>query len=294
MKLTLEAIKIIDTIAKAGSFSKASEILHKAPSTISYSVAKIEEQMGISFFDRNGPHVSLTPMGSLLLEEGRTLLTAVADLETRLHKMASGIEVELNIAFDSAFPIEQIAALFTRFKESPVATELNISREVMMGTWEALLKFRADIIVGVGEGPSGGGYSTYPIGVVPFIFCVAPHHPLAKRVQPLTKHDLMEFPAIVLADSARYMPLRTSGLHEGQKRITVGTMDDKILLQAKGVGHGFVPKHCVRHYLRSGELVALEVSEPHRDETLYLAWRTHDEGIALNWWKEALAEKWLS
>lgn len=294
MKLTLEAIKIIDTIAQSGSFSKASEILHKAPSTISYSVSKIEEQMGFQFFERNGPHVTLTALGTLLLEEGRMLLTAVTDLETRLNKMASGIESSINLAFDAIFPLEKASILLRKFKESSVATEVNITREVMMGTWESLMKFRADLIVAVGEGPEGGGYSTYPIGVIPFVFCVAPYHPLAKKALPLTKCDLLDYTAVILSDSARYMPLRTVGVYEGQKRITVNTLEDKILLQKRGIGHGFLPKYAVRHELKSGELIELPVMEAHKDETLYLAWRTHDEGLALNWWKDALGKEWIS
>lgn len=294
MKLTLEAIKIIDTIAKAGSFTKASEILHKAPSTISYSVSKIEEQMGITFFERSGPHVSLTTMGMVLLEEGRILLTAASDLEARLHKMASGIEVSINIAFDAIFPIALISPLLSKFKASAVDTEVNILREVLTGTWEALLKFRADLVVAVGEGPSGGGYNTYPIGVIPFVCCVSPNHPFANANAPLTKRDLLEHTAIVLADSARYFPLQSAGLFEGQKRITVNTLEDKIQLQVMGLGHGFLPLPSVKHLLRVGSLVEVPVKEIHKEATLYLAWRTHDEGLALNWWREALADNWVS
>ncbi len=63
LKLTLEAIQIVSTIAREGSFSAAAEILHKVPSTISYSVARLEEQLGVTLFRRNGPKVTLTPAG---------------------------------------------------------------------------------------------------------------------------------------------------------------------------------------------------------------------------------------
>lgn len=294
MKLTLEAIKIIDTIAKSGSFTKASEILHKAPSTISYSVSKIEEQMGIQFFERNGPHVTLTAMGGILLEEGRVLLTAVSDLEERLHKMAKGVEESITIVIDAIFPIEVFYPLLAEFKKSAVSTEVNLIREVLTGSWEALLKFRADLVIAFGEGPTGGGYSTYPIGVIPFVFCVAPNHPLAKIDKELTKQDLLEYMGIVLADSARYFPTHSAGLFEGQKRITVNTLADKIQLQVAGIGHGFLPKHSVKHLLRTGALIEKPVKERHKDATIYLAWRTHDNGLALNWWKEALSENWIN
>lgn len=294
MELTLEAIRIIDTIAEVNSYEQASEILQTPAATLIEEIRAIEKKMGLTFFEQREDQLILTSIGELLLEEGRILLGAVTDLEARLQKMAGGVEVELNIVFDELFPLEEIMSLFSRFKNSTVATELNIRREVMMGAWEALLKFRADIIVAVGEGPSGGGYRTYPIGVVPFIFAVAPHHPLAKKEAPLTKHDLLKYPAIMLSDSARTLPKRQRTPHEWEKMITVNRLEDKIALQVAGVGHGFLPKKQAQAYLDAGTLVTREVVQGYREETLYLAWRTHDEGLALNWWKEALAEKWLS
>ena len=52
----------------------ASERLHKVPSTISYAVGKLEEQLGLALFTRNGPRVALTPAGHELLKEGRWLI----------------------------------------------------------------------------------------------------------------------------------------------------------------------------------------------------------------------------
>ena len=62
-KLTLEAIELVDTIDRHGSFAAAAERLHKVPSTVSYAINKLEEQLGLAVFTRNGPRVSLTPAG---------------------------------------------------------------------------------------------------------------------------------------------------------------------------------------------------------------------------------------
>ena len=39
LRLSLEALQIVDAIDRRGSFSSAGKELHKVPSTISYSVA---------------------------------------------------------------------------------------------------------------------------------------------------------------------------------------------------------------------------------------------------------------
>lgn len=293
LRLSLDAIHTIDTIARAGSFSAAAEILHKVPSTISYTVGKLEEQMGILFFERNGPHVKLTSIGQELLDEGRCLLTAATDLEMRLYKMARGVEIELNITLDTLFPLSALVDEIKAFNLAPEYTRLHFQYEVMTGTWEALMQRRADLVIAVGQGPAGGGYKTYPVGSLPFVFCVSPDHPLAKEPQPLSKNQLLQHTAIVIADSARHLPLRTTGLYDGQKQITVSSLKDKIVLQKAGVGHGFIPKAYIEHELQQGELVELAVAEPKADEIFYLAWRTNENGMALNWWKDRLSRQWL-
>lgn len=55
LKLSLDALQILDAIDRRGSFAGAGKALHKVPSTISYTVAKLEEDLGVQLFDRIGP-----------------------------------------------------------------------------------------------------------------------------------------------------------------------------------------------------------------------------------------------
>lgn len=292
-RLTLEAIQTIDAIARTGSFSAASASLHKVPSTISYNVGKLEEQMNIRFFERNGPHVALTAIGKALLDEGRCLLAAADDLELKLQRMAQGVETELTVALDELLPLAAFSEDIRAFQQTGYATRLHFQHEVLTGAWEALMQRRADLVIAAGEGPSGGGYKNYAVGAVPFAFCIASGHPLAKEQEPLKKNQLLEHMAIVIADSARHLPLRTTGLYSGQRQITVGNLADKIALQKQGIGHGFLPRPCIKRELESGDLIEKEVVEPKADEVFYLAWRTGEDGIALDWWRQRLMREWL-
>jgi len=81
LKLSLDALEIVDTIARKGSFAGAAKELFRVPSTISYTVSKLEEELGVQLFERMGPKVALTLAGHELLKEGRFLLKAASDLE---------------------------------------------------------------------------------------------------------------------------------------------------------------------------------------------------------------------
>ena len=63
LKLSLEALQIIDAIDRRGSFAKAAQELHRVPSTISYTVARLEEDLDLQVFERHGPRILLTPAG---------------------------------------------------------------------------------------------------------------------------------------------------------------------------------------------------------------------------------------
>jgi DNA-binding transcriptional LysR family regulator len=294
MKLSLEAIQIIDAIDRTGSMSGAAELLHRVPSTISYAVGKLEEQLNLKLFERNGPKLSLTPAGNALLNEGRLLLHAFGDLESRLYKIASGYEAELTVVFDSLIPSRVFINDLHEFNTLECGTRIRFTTEVMSGVWEALREERADIVVAVGDCPNWSGYQVRQIDTVDFAFCVAPVHPLAKVDQPIKTDMLHRHTVIAVADSARSLPAKTVGLLSGQKRITVPNIDTKIQFQRAGLGFGFLPRRLVAQDLDTGSLMELQVEEARPSEPVWLAMRTANKGEAANWWYQTLSRPLLS
>ncbi|RSZ57912.1 LysR family transcriptional regulator [Massilia atriviolacea] len=289
LKLSLEALLIIDAIDRRGSFSKAGQELHRVPSTISYTVGKLEDDLGVQVFERKGPRILLTPAGRELLTEGRYLLKAAHDLEHRVRRVASGWETELGIGIDSMFSAQALSGDIRAFYQVAEQTRLRVVQETLSGPWEALLDRRVDLLVGVaGDGPAGGGYVARPIGTMLFVFAVAPQHPLAGLPEPLSRNQLQNHRAIVVADSARNMPARTVGLLLGQDALTVPTMQAKFDLQLAGLGFGFLPESCARPAIERGLLVEKQVEEVRSAETFYVAWRVGEEGAALRWWRERM------
>lgn len=287
LRLSLEALQIVEAIARRGSFSAAGKEMFRVPSTISYTVSKLEEDLGVQLFERFGPKVVLTPAGEELLKEGRYLLKAAGDLECRVRRVADGWETELAIGMDSLLSPIGLKKDIEAFYTVADRTRLRIVREALSGTWEALLDRRVDLLIGAaGDGPSGGGYTAEPIGTISFVFTVAPTHPLAKARHTLSKADLHDYRAVSVSDSARQLEARTVGLLFGQETLSVPDMLTKYEFQVAGLGFGFLPEDCARPAIASGLLVEKKVKEPKPDETFYLAWRTGDEGAALRWWIE--------
>ena len=290
IKLSLDSLEVLDAIASKGSFAAAADSLFRVPSAITYTVRKLEEDLGVSLFNRSGHRAELTEAGAELLREGRHLLIAAAELECRVRRVASGVETELTIAVSDLFKLEAIFPILNAFYAQNFGTRIKLLREVFGGGWDALVSGRADIALGVpGDGPPGGGYTTKPIGTIEFIYAVSSNHPLAKLPEPLQNLDIMKYRSISAADSSRNLAPRTSGILTGQDVLTVPDMQSKLQAQISGLGVGYLPKKLAEQYIATGELVARLVAEPRHEVTSFLAWRSIG-GKSQQWLLEQLQQ----
>jgi DNA-binding transcriptional LysR family regulator len=295
MRLSLDALMVIDAIDRKGSFAAAAHELHRVPSAVTYTVQKLEEDLDVLLFDRRGHRAKLTVAGHELLTEGRHLLRAAGELESRIKRVATGWEAELRIAYDGILPAAAMLQLAQNFYSQNSDTRLRFSNEVLGGCWDALASGRADLAIGAsGEGPSGGGYQTRPLGEIDWVFAVAPSHPLASAAEPLRRDDIVNHRAIAVADSSRNLPPRTTGLLSGQDTLTIADAGIKLQAQAMGLGIGYLPQCLAESAVNRGELIIKQTEEAKVSQMLFLAWRTAHRGKALKWFvDQVFVPGWL-
>jgi len=51
--LTLDALRTLDAIDRRRSFAAAADELFRVPSAVSYTINKLEEELGVALFDRS-------------------------------------------------------------------------------------------------------------------------------------------------------------------------------------------------------------------------------------------------
>ncbi len=304
--LTPDALAMMDTIARTGSFAAAARALGKVPSALTYSVRQLEDALDVLLFDRRSRQAQLTAAGEELLNEGRRLLAEMDAVAQRVRRVSTGWETELTIAADdvlSRLTLLELCEAFYALRpsgdgEPGPGTRLRLRTEVMAGTWEALVSGQADLALGVpADTPAPPGIELKVLGDLNFVFVMAPHHPLAALPEPLTDDEIVRHRAVAVADSAMRLTPITVNLLPGQDVLTVSSMQAKIEAQLRCLGCGFVPEPLVREHLRHGHLVARQVKRHQRVGSMAYAWRSTavpqpkkaPQGLALAWWLEQLA-----
>ena len=292
--VTLEALRVLQAIDEKGSFAAAADALFKVPSALTYTVQKLESDLGVSLFDRKGQKAIMTSAGRMLLKDGRELLLATSRLEQKVRQVESGWETHITIAKDTIIPDEPLFNVLSEFCQMDKQVEFSIVDEALGGGWDALYSQRADIAIGVTGDVAKGVYNLDVIGEVEFVFAVSNDHPLADFVGIVEANHISEFPAIIVADSSRTLPQRSSGLFESKQQIRVGSMASKVQAQRQGLGVGFLPLHMAKPWLDSGELVAKATSIPRPPIPVYMAYEKGKDGRGLKWLSEKLAQvQWI-
>jgi DNA-binding transcriptional LysR family regulator len=152
MKLSFEVLEALDAIDRTGTFAEAAELLHRVPSSLSYLVQKLESDLEVNLFDRSGRRAKFTHAGRVVVEEGRRLLQGAEELELKAKRVQHGWEADLRICIDEILPFDAIWPHVHAFYDMNMETRLRLSREVLGGTWDALITRRADLVVGAASG----------------------------------------------------------------------------------------------------------------------------------------------
>ncbi|MCX7067140.1 MAG: LysR family transcriptional regulator [Methylococcales bacterium] len=289
--ITLDALEVLDAIERKGSFAAAANELFRVPSAISYSIQKLEQDLNVVLFRKEGRRAVLTPAGKVLLEQGREILQATERLAMITKKTHSGWEAVFNIAIDSILEFDFIYPLIAQFYEILPDIEINLYEEVLGGTQEALTSNRVDLVIGTGtEFLPSHGINYQKIQEIEWIFAVAPEHELTKTTLPLSRQLIEQHRFIVVRDSSKNQAPQSQRVFSKRPVLSVPSITAKIQAQCLGLGVGFLPAHRIHDVLAQGLLIALPLEEPIPPLALYMAWKTNNKGKVLRWFIEQLSQ----
>ncbi|HEX6138124.1 MAG TPA: LysR family transcriptional regulator [Casimicrobiaceae bacterium] len=255
-RITLEQWQALVAVVDAGSYAKASEMLHKSQSTVTYAVQKLETLLGVKAFEIRGRKAVLTPTGDLLQRRARILLEEARGIERASRLVSAGWEAGIAVAADIVFPYWLLLQCFDRFGAESPHTRIELIESVLAGTTEALAGGRADLAL---AGRIPPGYVADPLVRLRTIPVAHPDHPLHRLGRPPTLRDLRAHRQLIVRESDALRA--TKATLEAPQRWTVSHMSTSIVAAVQGFGYGWYPEEKIRPELAAGTLKALPMRE---------------------------------
>ena len=257
--MTLDQLRVLVTIADAGSFSAAGRRLGRVQSAISQSVRTLEETQGVELFDRSSRKPALTPVARVLVDQARVVLACADRFAAIAAGTRTGLEPALTLAIDPLVPtaplIDSLRELRDTFPDLPVS----FSTEGVGGA-EARLRDRSASLAFCLLLPSvPADLMAYPLTDLKLVPVVAAEHPLARLGRTVHRADLEAHVQLVLSsfDGAAGPSYGVVGTLVW-RFVDLGRRLDFLLA---GFGWCKMPPFVADPHLQSGRLRRLEIAD---------------------------------
>ncbi|WP_061009262.1 LysR family transcriptional regulator [Vibrio sp. CUB2] len=288
--ITLEALHILDAIDRRGSFAAAANELDRAPSSLSYQIQKLEQDLDIIIFDRSGHKAHFTEAGKLILERGRAILQASEKLVNDATLLANGWELDITVAFDGIIPIANFFPMVDALSNVS-STRIRLQEEILAGSWESLNTGRSDLLVCPALDTLPQDVKAEKIGKLSMVWVAAADHYVHKRSGEFDDAAREKYRVIAIADTAREQPALSINVMQKQPRLTVTNFSAKVEALLSGLGIGTLPTQVALPLVESGQLKYIDGAES-KPIDIILAWRRNTMGEAKSWCVQYLKKNW--
>ncbi|WP_245437936.1 LysR family transcriptional regulator [Mesorhizobium sp. WSM4312] len=123
----LRQLRYFITVAETGNVGRAAEILHISQSPLSRQIIQLEEQLGVTLFERAKQRVHLNAEGRAFLTEARALIANARRVEEFGRSLASGAVGRLAIGYvEGAVHAGLVAGMLRQFRRERPQLHLSL------------------------------------------------------------------------------------------------------------------------------------------------------------------------
>jgi DNA-binding transcriptional LysR family regulator len=201
--MTLDQLRAIVEVSRAGSFTQAAKSLHRAQSAVTYAIKKLESELNIKILDRSGYRASFTPAGKTILKKAEQMLELANEVKDISRAFGNGWEPRVNIVVHGILPIDRIMPLLKESMGLDHPTQISLSMEILSGVTEKINNIQPDLVITPLAGLEvSKNYTASCIGSIRLIPVVSRDHPLSRLNLPVSVKELRQHIHLIVSDSA--------------------------------------------------------------------------------------------
>ncbi|MBM3407797.1 MAG: LysR family transcriptional regulator [Betaproteobacteria bacterium] len=178
--MTLTELKYIVAVARERHFGRAAEACFVSQPTLSVAIRKLEDELGVQLFERGSSEISVTPIGTQIIEQAqRVLEQAAAVKEIAKHgkdPLSGPVKVGVIYTIGPYLLPQLVRQMISDTPRMPMLLQENFTAKLL----ELLRQGEIDVAI-MADPFNAQGLVTQPLYDEPFVVTVPTGHPLADR-----------------------------------------------------------------------------------------------------------------
>lgn len=256
--VSLKQWRILHAVIDCGGFAEAADYLHLSQSAVSYTIGKLQENLGVQLLKIEGRKAHLTKAGRALLDRSRHVLKEAIELELFAKHLEAGGGSEVRLVVDQNVPAHLLMQAVKQFSATVQNASVQLTETNMPRLEEMLRRSSVDLAIGA-RVPLG--YFGEPLVELEYIAVAHPNHVLQKLGRDITPADLARQVQVGVG-CASEMESGMSADYQGAAFTWQINSFDKVIEAVSGcLGYAWLPRHRIQDWLDRGALVPLSLSE---------------------------------
>ena len=183
--MTLTDLRYIVALARERHFGRAAERCHVSQPTLSVAVKKLEEELGVTLFERNAADVRITPIGEQIVEQASQVLNQAAQIREIAQQGRDPLSGPLRLGVIYTIGPYLLPRLIPILRERAPNMPLVIRENFTSRLAEMLKRSELDVII-IAHPFAEQGVVTQPLYDEPFRVLMPKGHPWQKekRIAP--------------------------------------------------------------------------------------------------------------
>lgn len=201
-----DLLKCFIAAADTGSFSAAGRLLGKHLATVSGNIARLEDELGVLLFDRNGKYPQLTEAGLNLYDGAKVAVDSIERFSRNALQLSMGIPAALTIAIDEDAGLGPFSDLIFQLQQKWPHLKLTVLTLQTQDIFEKILTQEVDIGITPSLEGNSQVYEFKAVGHLKLDIVCGQKHPLANKKQ-ITNDDLMAHAQVISSSIMQSNPL---------------------------------------------------------------------------------------
>ena len=280
--MTLTELKYIVAVARAKHFGHAAESCFVAQPTLSVAIKKLEDELGVTLFERGGSEVSVTPVGAQIVAQAERVLEQTAAIKELAKQnkdpLAGPLRLGVIYTIGPYLLPPLVKNLIDNVPQMPLVLQENFTVKLL----ELLRQGELDAAIMALPLPDHG-MLMQTLYDEPFVVAVPKSHPWAKR-RDIPADDLKAETMLLLGSGHCFRDqvlevcpemARFSSPGNGMQRTFEGSSLETIRhMVASGIGVTVLPRASVRDMDDpNGLLSFVPFSNPAPSRRVVIVWR---------------------
>jgi DNA-binding transcriptional LysR family regulator len=237
-------------VVQTGSISKAAERMTLSQPSVSLQIQALERELTVVLFERNGPHLKITPEGNSLYTLARPLVDGMDNLyETFVERHTDTNSGKLKIAVDSVVSHGLLTKVLSRFVGQYPGVKVEISTNDMEVSREALRSDEVDLVVTVDYSASDGMIFS-SLREYEMVLVTSREHPF-ERQSKISLEEISQQPLVVATDFQEASKISIEQVFRSHRlpynvKLALGSVDQLKNAVIENIGVGILPSICLQ------------------------------------------------